>query len=101
MKEFTIKNRTETFRVAKISPIEMLSILPQIDFDNMSKTKTLYTFCLEHIEVLQGEKWVAVKAKDREVYFPIGIEEDYIALSQLNEYMINEVLYPAFTNSSK
>ena len=52
MKEFTIKNRTETFRVTKISPIEMLSILPQIDFDNMSKTKTLYTFCLEHIEVL-------------------------------------------------
>ena len=42
-----------------------------------------------------------VKAKDREVYFPIGIEEDYIALSQLNEYMINEVLYQAFTNSSK
>ena len=56
MKGFTIKNRTETFRIAKISPIEMLSILPQIDFDNMSKTKTLYTFCLEHIEVLQGEK---------------------------------------------
>ena len=101
MKEFTIENRSEAFRVSRISPVEMLAILPQIDFDNMGKTETLYTFCLEHVEVLQGDKWVPVKAKGRDVYFPIGIEEDYTSLNKLVHYIVNEVIWPAFTKCSK
>lgn len=101
MEEFTIESRSETFRVAKISPIDMLAILPQIDFDNLDKTKTLYKFCLEHLEVLQGDKWVTVKESNSEVYFPIGIDEDYKSLNELATYMIVNVIKPAFTKSNK
>ena len=41
-KEFTIKEMPDmTFRIAEISPIELLSISPQINFDNFQMTKTL------------------------------------------------------------
>ena len=54
-------------------------------------------FALEHIEVNVGDnKWIVVKQKDRNVYMPMGIEEDYKALKELIEYFIEEVLSKVF-----
>lgn len=99
--EFNIKSLPETFRVGVITPIEMLSILPQVNFDDYSKTQTLYTFCLEHIEVNINGKWTAVKEKTKSVYFPLGIENNIQALQEICEYMVSKVIAPAFIQSSK
>lgn len=100
-KEFNIKSREETFRVGKITPIEMLSISGQVDFENYTMTKELTKFCLEHTEVKIADKWLAVKTLDEEVYWPMGIEEDYIALNEIFTYITTEVIIKAFMKSSK
>ena len=65
LQEFQIASRKELFRVAKISPIDILAISTQIDFESFKMTKTLMTFCIENVEVKMGEKWVTVKVKDK------------------------------------
>ena len=100
-KEFKIKSRQEQYRIATIYPVEFLAISTQVDLEKYEQTLTLYTFALEHIEVLIGEKWIPVKTPNKQTYMPFGIGEDMIGLNELCMYFLTEVIYPAFQKSSE
>lgn len=98
---FNIEGRKELFRVGKISTVEILAIQTQINFNSLSQTETLFNFILEHIEVSLNNMWVTLKEKGREVYMPIDIQNDYIALQQLCIYFIKDYLQPLFKKSEE
>lgn len=100
--EFSIESRpNQRFRVAKISPVDLMAITQTIDFDRFESNQTLIRFCLENAEVLVGEKWLPVKTKGREVYQPLGIEGDLNALNEIFLWMIENVIAKTFTKSSE
>lgn len=102
MKEFTIASDTTLkFRVVKISPVDLLAITTQIDFDKYTQTQMLFKFALEHTEVEQGGKWFPVKTKDREVYCPLGIENNLVVLNDIITYFLTEVIGKVFPKSSE
>lgn len=102
MAEFTIESRPElTFRTKKISPVDLLALTTTIDFENFTKTKELYNFALEHIEVKDTDnKWSSAKIEGREVY-NLLIEDDVMAMNELITYFLNEVVGKAFMKSSE
>lgn len=99
--EFKIESRSETFRVAKISPVDLMAITSLIDFEKFETNKALIGFCLENVEVKVGEKWLPVKMKAREVYQPLGIENDFAALNEIFIWMMENVISKTFTKSSE
>lgn len=99
--EFKIDTREETFRFAKCSPVDLLAIVSQMDFEKYESTKQFINFALEHIEVKQGEKWIAVKVPNREIYMPNGIENDLVSLSMLSNKYMQEVILKTFQKSSE
>lgn len=98
---FNIEGRKELFRVGKISTVEILAIQTQINFNSLSQTETLFNFILEHIEVSLNNMWVTLKEKGREVYMPLDIQDDYVALQQLCIYFIKDYLQPLFKKSEE
>ena len=98
---FNIEGRKELFRVGKISTVEILAIQTQINFNSLSQTETLFNFILEHIEVSLNNMWVTLKEKGREVYMPVDIQDDYLALQQLCIYFIKDYLQPLFKKSEE
>lgn len=98
---FNIEGRKELFRVGKISTVEILAIQTQINFNSLFQTETLFNFILEHIEVSLNNMWVTLKEKGREVYMPLDIQDDYIALQQLCIYFIKDYLQPLFKKSEE
>lgn len=98
---FNIEGRKELFRIGKISTVEILAIQTQINFNSLSQTETLFNFILEHIEVSLNNMWVTLKEKGREVYMPLDIQNDYIALQQLCIYFIKDYLQPLFRKSEE
>lgn len=102
MKEFTIESKkTHKFRIAKISPVELLALQMQIDFSNLQLTVTLFSYILEHIEVEISKQWVPVKEKNRDVYMPVDLENDFLSLRELVFYFLNSYMKPLFTNSNE
>jgi len=100
--EFEIESKKGMkFRVAKISPIDLMAITTTIDFEKFEATKTLISFCLENSEVLMGEKWMPVKVKGKDVYQPLGIENDFVALNEIFVWMMENVISKTFTKSSE
>ena len=98
---FNIEGRKELFRIGKISTVEILAIQTQINFNSLSQTETLFNFILEHIEVSLNNMWVTLKEKGREVYMPLDIQDDYLALQQLCIYFIKDYLQPLFKKSEE
>lgn len=99
MSTFKIKNINNEFRIARISPVELLALQMQIDFSNLNMTVTLFNYILEHIEVKISDSWV--KVKDDEVYMPVNIESNIKALQDLVFYFLNEYMKPIFMNSNE
>lgn len=95
-KEFNIKSRSETFRIIRIEPTEMLALSMVVDLDDYRKSEVLFTFALEHMQVKMGEVWNPVKVKDKHIYMPMGLENDIKALQELGKYFLDEVLAKAF-----
>lgn len=95
-KEFTIEGYENKFRSTKVKPLDMLALQTQINFDDMIKTKELFKFALEHLEVKVLDQWIPVKEPNKEVYYPIGIEDNYKALKSLIEWFIENVVRPVF-----
>ena len=89
------------FRTANTSPIDILAISSQVDFDQYTKTRDTLRFALEHIEVKAGSQWVPVKVADREVYMPMGIETNFRALNELCKWYVENVLVPVFQDSAE
>lgn len=101
-KEFKIESKPKTeFRIAKISPVDLLAIATQINFDKFEQTQTVFKFALESIEAKVGEAWLPVKYKDRDVYSPSGIEDEFIPLNELVTYFMVEVIGKTFQKSSE
>ena len=100
--EFTIDSRKElTFRVAKISPVDIMAISGMINFEKFESNQTLIRFCLENAEVKMGETWMPVKVKGKEVYQPVGIENDFVALNEIFIWMMTNVITAVFPKSSE
>lgn len=100
--EFKIESLPNNkFRVGKISPVDLMAITQTIDFEKFEANKTLITFCLESTEVLMGERWMPVKVKGRDVYQPLGIENNFIALNEIYLWMMENVIAKTFTKSSE
>lgn len=102
--EFEIEAMKGTkFRTKYISPVDLLALGSQVDLDDFYKSQLLFTFALEHIEVLIGDnnKWFTVKTPGQEVYMPLGIEENLKALNQLSAWFIENIVIKTFTNSSE
>lgn len=74
------------FRVKKMNAIEIMAFRTQLNFSNFDKAQQTYNTILENIEYNTGEKWLPVKMKDKNVYFPNGIEEDFSTINKLIEY---------------
>lgn len=101
-KEFTIKQRPkDKFRVGKISPIELLALQTQFNFENMTQSQTVMTFILEHTEVEICGQWFKVKEVGKESYLPDNISDDLFALQEIITYFLNEVFKPAFMKSGE
>lgn len=102
MREFTVESLPGmTFREAQVSPVDLLAIATQIDFDAYEKNRALFAFALEHIECLVETKWLPVKAPGREVYMPFGIERNFKALNELVQWYLETVIYEVFTGSAE
>ena len=100
--EFKIESMKDyTFRVKKMSPIDVLAISTQINFESFKMTKTLMTFCIENVEVKIGEKWLPVKVQDKEIYQPAEIVNKYTALNELFTYMMEKITKEVFPSSSE
>lgn len=100
MKEFTIDSKPEMqFRFKDISPVKILALQTCIDFNDFEKTSKLFAFILENTQVSISGTWTDVKVKDREVYFPQGIEKEVPVLMDICTKFLNEVIKPTFTKS--
>lgn len=100
MKEFTLTEKPELqLRYKQISPIKLLGLQSTINFDDVNKASSFFQFVLENTEVNISGTWLPVKEKDREVYYPQGIEEDLTFLLSICTNFIKEVLQPTFTKS--
>lgn len=99
---FRIDSRKDLeFRVGKISAVEMLGLQTQINFNSLTQTETVFTFILEHIEVNIAGVWTPVKEKGRDIYMPLNLEENLIALQELVIYFLNNVMKPLFKKSKE
>lgn len=100
--EFTIESMPNNkFRVAKLSPIDVLALSSVVDFEKFEQNATLFKYALEHIEVEIGGKWFVVKQAEKDIYMPMNIEKNYIALRDLIFYFTKEVLGEVFQSSDE
>ena len=101
-KEFEISSKAGVkFRTTYISPVDLMALGSQVDLDDFAKSKLLFTFALEHTEVMIGEKWFSVKRPNQEQYMPIGIENEIVALNEISAWFIENIVINTFTKSSK
>ena len=103
MREFTIEALPGiNFREASVSPIDLLALATQVDFNEFGKTKELFTFSLEHLECEgEGGKWFPVKVPGREVYMPFGLEKNFAALNELCKWYMENVVSEVFQGSAE
>ena len=103
VKEFTIQSLSNHFRVKKMNAIELLALRAQIDFDDYKKTEKLYELILNNIEVEFNGQWLPIREERQNGqadYYPVGIEDDADAISELIQYFLKEVLMPVFMKSN-
>lgn len=98
--EFKVEASELTFRVAKMNAIEALAFQTGTGFQTVDRTRVLFAEALERIEVKIGETWLKVKEKGREVYYPVGIENNFMAIKQIIDYFLGTYLKPLFTKSN-
>lgn len=99
--EFTIESYENSFRIKKMNAIEVLALRSQIDFENFDKAFDAYVTILEKLEVKIADSWVPVKEKGREVYFPMGIENNLKAIQELLNYFTYKYFLPLFKKSAE
>lgn len=100
--EFTVDSyKDTTFRTTKISPVSLLAISTQINFDKFEQTEELIKFSLEHLEVKIGEQWFPVKVKDKDVYMPTDIESNLLVLNDLVTWFLVNIISRAFQKSNE
>lgn len=81
MNEIVIDNYQ--FRIKTMNMIEVLAFRSQLTFEDVDSTMKLYNQILERIEVQIGDKWLPVKQKLQNIYYPAGIENDFEMIETL------------------
>lgn len=100
-KEFKVESSELTFRIGDISPVEIISLRAVLDFDDLKKTTNVFNFILEHIEVNVAGVWCKVKEENREIYTPVGIENEFLVLNDISKWFIKEIIMKFFTQSNR
>lgn len=98
--EFEIENIGK-FRIKKMNAIEVLALQTNRSFDTVEKTEEFYNNILERIEYKANETWIPVKEPGYKVYYPVGIEDNVIAIESLVTHFLRDYLKPLFTNSGE
>ena len=94
-----LKIKSNEFRIRKMNAIEVISFRSLMDFKTLDSVNGFLKTVLENIEVKIGDEWLPVKEKNREVYYPNGIENDIKAIDKLLNYF-QSYLGEVFTQSS-
>ena len=99
--EFKVDGSDYLFRIAKMNAIEVLGLRTLINYEDIDKAITWYKALLERVEVNFGSQWLPVKEKNREVYYPAGIEDNYQLISGICAHFMNDFLKPVFWSSNE
>ena len=89
------------FRPKKVSPITILALSTTMDLNSFTKTEEIYSFILENVETKIGDKWFDVKHPGRDVYMPVDIEKNLLALNEIIEWFFTNIISKSFQESSK
>ena len=108
-----------TLKLGKISPVELMTVAQAglglykkdpdsdtfvIDYSSMRSIETLntfYTMVFEHTEVQIKDKWLPVKEKGREIWWPESIADNMDALISIVNWFMNDIIFPVFQKSSE
>ena len=88
------------FRIRKMNAIELMALRTQLSFSNFEEAINTYSTLMENLEYHFKDKWLPVKEKGRNIFYPNGIEEDINAISQMLEYVL-DYFKSVFPKSSK
>lgn len=88
-----------TFRVKKINAEEINAIATAMDLNDIQKNLMVNDYILKKLEVNIKETWVPVKKNDG--YLPGSLENDAIAIRQLVDWFLENVVFAAFQKSSE
>lgn len=100
--EFNIRSIPDVkFRTTYSSPVELLALSAQLNFDEYKPTLSLFKYSLEHLECNINNVWLPVKVKDKDVYMPATLETNLAALNELCEWFFNNVLVAGFPVSAE
>ena len=98
--QFTIKSRPNLqLRVGKLSMVELLAISNTMDLNDIQMTIKSMNFIFEHIEVELNAEWQPLKEHNADVYWPQDIQNDAIALQEIFNYFLSNVLRKTFLQS--
>ena len=86
-----LKIKSNEFRIRKMNAIEVISFRSLMDFKTLDGVSSFFKTVLENIEVKIGDEWLPVKEKNREVYYPNGIENDIISSTLKYSSMHNQL----------
>lgn len=81
-----LKYKEHEYKMKDMNAIEIMAMQSQMSFDNYEKTENFYKLLLEKMEVKINDKWLPVKEKGREIYYPDGIENDIEAIGNMLTY---------------
>lgn len=99
MEEFKIKENT--FRVKQMNAIEMLAVKTQFNVDSVDQAIKFITVILERLEVKVKDTWFPCKEKGKEIYYPVGLQDDSETLSELMTEFFRRVIKPVFPKSDE
>lgn len=101
MNEFTVESSDLEFRIKKMNALEILALRSNLNNDTVEDSEKSFKMILERIEVKANDAWLPVKTKDREVYFPNGLEYDIVLINELLSYFMGTYLKSVFQKSNE
>lgn len=101
MTQKTIDIGSNTFRVKKMNAIEALALRTASSIESTKEAQTFFNEILERMEVQIADKWLPVKEKNVEAYYPAGIEDDIMTIKTLVDFFMKDFLKPLFTKSAE
>lgn len=101
MEQKTIDIGTNTFRVKKMNAIEALALRTASSIENPKEAQKFFNEILERLEVQIADKWLPVKEKNVEAYYPAGIEDDVATIQKLVDFFMTDFLKPLFMKSAE
>ena len=101
MEQKQIDIGSNTFRVKKMNAIEALALRTASSIENTKDALKFFNEILERMEVQVSDKWLPVKEKNVEAYYPAGIEDDVMTIQKLVDFFLTDFLKPLFTKSAE